>query len=155
VVSTGVATPESFGLDNPETTPLSIPTNPATPPLGTLRMARVLERVSASSPFAKLRHWAPFSQDRSPGSSAHSQSSLASASSASCSPSVAASIRGPRVTFQNPFVGLACKDAPHLVKVSGTDCFEDRPLILAFIGHLTDGHHLSRGQYIVASGENL
>src|SRR5260370_13842378 len=32
VVSTGVATPESFGLDNPETTPLSIPTNPATPP---------------------------------------------------------------------------------------------------------------------------
>jgi hypothetical protein len=32
VVSTGVATPESFGLDNPETTPPSIPTNPATPP---------------------------------------------------------------------------------------------------------------------------
>jgi hypothetical protein len=32
VVSTGVATPESFGFDNPETTPLSIPTNPATPP---------------------------------------------------------------------------------------------------------------------------
>jgi hypothetical protein len=32
VVSTGALTPESFGLDNPETTPLSIPTNPATPP---------------------------------------------------------------------------------------------------------------------------
>src|SRR5208337_4198715 len=32
VVSTGVPTPESFGFDNPETTPLSIPTNPATPP---------------------------------------------------------------------------------------------------------------------------
>jgi TolB-like protein len=32
VVSTGVATPESFGLDNPETTPLSIPTNSRTAP---------------------------------------------------------------------------------------------------------------------------
>ena len=33
MVSTGVATPESFGFDNPETTPPSIPTNPATPPV--------------------------------------------------------------------------------------------------------------------------
>ena len=32
MVSTGVATPESFGLDNPETTPLSIPTNSRTAP---------------------------------------------------------------------------------------------------------------------------
>src|SRR5215467_13579959 len=33
VVSTGASTPESFGFSNPETTPLSIPTNPATAPL--------------------------------------------------------------------------------------------------------------------------
>src|SRR5215471_10951624 len=32
VVSTGASTPESFGFSNPETTPLSIPTNPATAP---------------------------------------------------------------------------------------------------------------------------
>ena len=37
MVSTGVATPESFGFDNPETTPPSIPTNPATPPQGTVK----------------------------------------------------------------------------------------------------------------------
>src|SRR5262249_52185786 len=30
VVSTGASTPESCGFSNPETTPLSIPTNPAT-----------------------------------------------------------------------------------------------------------------------------
>ena len=32
VVSIGASNAESFGLSNPETTPLSIPTNPATPP---------------------------------------------------------------------------------------------------------------------------
>jgi hypothetical protein len=32
VVSIGASDAESFGLGNPETTPLSIPTNPATPP---------------------------------------------------------------------------------------------------------------------------
>jgi hypothetical protein len=32
VVSSGLPTPESFGFDNPETTPLSIPTNSDTPP---------------------------------------------------------------------------------------------------------------------------
>src|SRR5215831_15166651 len=32
VVSIGASNAESFGLGNPETTPLSIPTNPATPP---------------------------------------------------------------------------------------------------------------------------
>jgi hypothetical protein len=36
VVSTGVPTPESFGFDNPETTPLSIPTNSRTAPRGEL-----------------------------------------------------------------------------------------------------------------------
>jgi hypothetical protein len=33
VVSIGASNAESFGFRNPETTPLSIPTNPATPPL--------------------------------------------------------------------------------------------------------------------------
>jgi hypothetical protein len=37
VVSTGALTPESFGFDTPETTPLSFSTNSATPPPKTLR----------------------------------------------------------------------------------------------------------------------
>jgi hypothetical protein len=51
VVSTGVLTPESFGFDNPETTPLSIPTNSATPPRSSAAWSSVTSvewRISAS-----------------------------------------------------------------------------------------------------------
>ena len=43
MVSTGVPTPESFGLDNPETTPLSIPTNSRTAPDVRRAAVRIIE----------------------------------------------------------------------------------------------------------------
>src|SRR5215469_3126069 len=58
VVSTGASTPESFGFSNPETTPLSIPTNPATAPRAALT-SRLTIAVLVSKPAAADERWLP------------------------------------------------------------------------------------------------
>src|SRR5262249_45416902 len=78
VVSTGASTPESCGFSNPETTPLSIPTNPATapssPPNGFLARPPIRSRAGgairgeclAPCRISQLGEAAPFNGHQSP-----------------------------------------------------------------------------------------
>ena len=50
MVSTGASTPESFGFRNPETTPLSFPTNPATAPIRRRQACPCCRQVSKLAP---------------------------------------------------------------------------------------------------------
>src|SRR5215469_14326907 len=57
VVSTRRSNAESFGFGNPETTPLSIPTSPATAPRRGLTPRKTLAKPADIKPGVVLDHW--------------------------------------------------------------------------------------------------